>query len=46
VQRALGALVGAGKVRAAGSGRARRWLSPPVTEFTTTLLLPTPQALG
>jgi hypothetical protein len=40
VQRALGGLVAAGKVRSLGHGRARRWLSPPVSGFTTALLLP------
>ena len=40
VQRALDALAGAGKVQAFGHGRARRWTTPPVPEFTTTLLLP------
>ncbi|HWE24168.1 MAG TPA: helix-turn-helix domain-containing protein [Myxococcales bacterium] len=43
VQRALGALDAEGKVRALGRGRARRWLSSPVSGFTTALLLP---ALG
>ena len=42
VQRALEALAAAGKVQAFGHGRARRWLAPPVTGFTTTLLLPAP----
>jgi len=41
VQRALDALAGAGKVRSFGEGRARRWMTPPVAGFTTTLLLPT-----
>lgn len=40
VQRALDELATAGKVQAAGRGRARRWMTPPVTAFTTTLLLP------
>ena len=42
VQRALDALAGAGKVQSFGRGRARRWLTPPVPGFTTTLLLPAP----
>jgi hypothetical protein len=42
VQRALDALAAAGKVQAFGHGRARRWMSPPVPGFTTTLLLPGP----
>jgi DNA-binding winged helix-turn-helix (wHTH) protein len=42
VQRALDALAESGKVQSFGGGRARRWLTPPVPGFTTTLLLPTP----
>ena len=42
VQRALDSLAAAGKVHAFGRGRARRWMTPPVPGFTTTLLLPTP----
>jgi hypothetical protein len=42
VQRALDSLVAAGKVQAFGRGRARRWTTPPVPGFTTTLLLPAP----
>ena len=42
VQRALDALAAAGKVQSFGRGRARRWMTPPVTGFTTTLLLPAP----
>jgi hypothetical protein len=42
VQRALDALAAAGKVQACGQGRARRWMTPPVPGFTTTLLLPAP----
>jgi hypothetical protein len=42
VQRALDALAADGKVQAIGHGRARRWLTPPVPGFTTTLLLPAP----
>jgi len=40
VQRALDALAGAGKVQSFGRGRARRWMMPPVSGFTTALLLP------
>jgi tetratricopeptide (TPR) repeat protein len=42
VQRALDALAAAGKVQSFGRARSRRWLTPPVPGFTTTLLLPTP----
>lgn len=42
VQRALDALAAAGKVQSFGRGRARRWLSPPVPGFPTSLLLPAP----
>jgi len=42
VQRALDSLAAAGKVQAYGRGRARRWTTPPVPGFTTTLLLPAP----
>ncbi|MGZ6027955.1 MAG: helix-turn-helix domain-containing protein [Myxococcaceae bacterium] len=42
VQRALDSLGTAGKVQAFGRGRARRWMTPPVPGFTTTLLLPPP----
>jgi hypothetical protein len=42
VQRALDALAAGGKVQFFGRGRARRWMTPPVPGFTTTLLLPTP----
>jgi hypothetical protein len=42
VQRALDALAEAGKVQPFGRGRARRWMTPPVLGFTTTLLLPAP----
>jgi hypothetical protein len=41
VQRALDRLAAAGKVQSFGHGRARRWITPPVPGFTTTLLLPT-----
>lgn len=40
VQRALAELESAGRVRSIGHARARRWLSPPLTNFTTILLLP------
>ncbi|WP_431112657.1 helix-turn-helix domain-containing protein [Variovorax paradoxus] len=40
VQRALAELESEGRVRAIGRARARRWLSPPLTGFTTILLLP------
>ena len=42
VQRALDSLAESSKVQSFGRGRARRWLTPPVPGFTTTLLLPTP----
>jgi hypothetical protein len=42
VQRALESLARAGKVQWFGEGRARRWISPSVPGFTTTLLLPGP----
>jgi hypothetical protein len=41
-QRALDSLAAAGKVQSFGRGRARRWITPPVPGFTTTLLLPAP----
>jgi hypothetical protein len=40
VQRELAELEAAGRVRAIGQTRARRWLAPPLTGFTTILLLP------
>jgi hypothetical protein len=40
VQRALESLGRAGKVQWFGRGRARRWTTPSVPGFTTTLLLP------
>ncbi|MBI3345781.1 MAG: helix-turn-helix domain-containing protein [Burkholderiales bacterium] len=46
VQRALAELEAAGRVRATGQTRARRWLAPPLTGFTTILLLPTALPLG
>ena len=42
VQRALDALAAGGKVASFGRGRARRWMTPPVPGFPTTLLLPGP----
>jgi hypothetical protein len=39
VQRALDSLAVAGKVQAFGRGRARRWMTPPMPGFATTLLL-------
>jgi len=42
VQRALDALAAAGKVQSLGRGRVRRWTTPPVPGFATTLLLPAP----
>jgi hypothetical protein len=42
VQRALDSLAAAGKVQTFGRGRARRWTTPPVPGFTTTLLFPAP----
>ena len=46
VQRALDSLAGAGKAQSIGLGRARRWMTPPVLRFTTTLLLPPPLPIG
>ena len=40
VQRALVELQAAGRVRSVGHTRSRRWLAPPLTGFTTILLLP------
>jgi hypothetical protein len=40
VQRALVELEAAGRVRSIGRARTRRWLSPPLSGFTTILLLP------
>ena len=42
VQRALDSLAAASKVQSFGRGRARRWMTPPLPGFTTTLLLPPP----
>ena len=44
MQRALDALAADGKVHAFGRGRARRWTTPPIPGFATTLLLPAPLA--
>lgn len=44
LQRALETLAADGKVQAFGHGRARRWMAPPITGFTTVLLLPAPLA--
>ncbi|HUP30589.1 MAG TPA: helix-turn-helix domain-containing protein [Usitatibacter sp.] len=40
VQRALEALAESGKIQSFGHGRTRRWMTPPMPGFTTTLLLP------
>ena len=42
VQRSLDSLAAAGKVQSFGRGRARRWMTPPMPGFATTLLLPAP----
>jgi hypothetical protein len=42
VQRALDSLAAGGKAQGFGRGRARRWMTPPLPGFTTTLLLPAP----
>jgi hypothetical protein len=42
VQRALDELASVGKVQSFGRARARRWMTPPLLGFTTTLLLPAP----
>lgn len=41
VQRHLETLGVAGRVQSVGRGRSRRWMTPPVAGFATTLLLPT-----
>lgn len=46
VQRALEQLSNAGKAQSFGRGRARRWMTPPVPGFPTTLLLPGPLPSG
>lgn len=42
VQRALDELARSNKVQSFGHGRARRWMTPPIPGFPTTLLLPGP----
>jgi hypothetical protein len=42
VQRALDALAEERKVQSFGRARSRRWMTPPLPGFTTTLLLPAP----
>lgn len=42
VQRALDSLAAEGKVQWLGRGRNRRWLTPPMPSFATTLLLTAP----
>lgn len=42
VQRALDSLAATGKVQSFGRARARRWMTPPLPGFATTLLLPAP----
>jgi hypothetical protein len=42
VQRALDSLAADNKAQSFGRGRARRWMTPPVPGFATTLLLPAP----
>ncbi|WP_284321394.1 helix-turn-helix domain-containing protein [Dyella acidisoli] len=42
VQRALESLAAAGKVQSFGRGPARRWMTPPVPDFPSILLLPGP----
>jgi len=44
MQRALDALAAAATVQSFGRGRARRWTTPPLPGFATTLLLPAPPA--
>jgi hypothetical protein len=46
IQRALESLAAAGRVQSFGRGRARRWTTPPVPGFTTTLLLPASLQIG
>jgi len=46
VQRTLDTLAQEGKVQWFGRGRARRWMTPPVPGFATTLLLPVPPPGG
>ncbi|CAB3818871.1 hypothetical protein LMG26788_00160 [Achromobacter pulmonis] len=42
MQRALEALAAGGRAQPFGHGRARRWITPPLPGFATTLLLPLP----
>jgi hypothetical protein len=42
VQRSLDELAQSGKVQSFGQGRSRRWITPPMPGFATTLLLPPP----
>jgi hypothetical protein len=42
VQRALDSLAATGKVHFFGRARSRRWMTPPLPGFATTLLLPAP----
>jgi len=42
VQRSLDSLAARDKVQSFGRGRARRWMTPPLPGFATTLLLPGP----
>jgi hypothetical protein len=42
VQRAIDSLAMAGKVQSFGRGRTRRWMTPPLPGFATSLLLPGP----
>src|SRR3984893_2367783 len=46
VQRALDQLAATGRVQCFGLGLPRRWMTPPVGGFTTTLLLPAPLPSG
>ena len=46
VQRAIDSLAASGQVQSFGHGRARRWMTPSVPGFTTTLLLPAPLPIG
>ena len=46
LQRALEELAREGKVQPFGRGRARRWIMPPVSGFTTALFLPAALPIG
>jgi hypothetical protein len=46
VQRALATLEAAGHARSFGRGRARRWIAPPASGFTTAMLLSQRGAIG